>query len=150
MRKITDAQIASGIEALRAAGRSIHWRSLQAWLISQHGSAGRTDRLRSACRRAQEPKPQLVALQWEARVAELERLRFEAEQARDRALARAVRSEEREIAHQDRWAAEIHRLRESVEQLKEERSRRQSLEQQLARLQRELQSAYGRLTRYEG
>jgi hypothetical protein len=40
-------------------------------------------------------------------------------------LARAERSEAREIAHQDRWASEIHILREALEQLKSERARRQ-------------------------
>ncbi|HEY6540923.1 MAG TPA: hypothetical protein VIZ18_08305 [Ktedonobacteraceae bacterium] len=68
---------------------------------------------------------------------------------RDLALARALRAEERETAHQDRWAAEIHSLRESVEQLKGERARRAVLEEQLVRLQRELQGLYRRLARYE-
>jgi uncharacterized protein involved in exopolysaccharide biosynthesis len=65
-------------------------------------------------------------------------------------LGRAERSEAREVAHQDRWANEIHTLRESVEQLKGERTRRQILDDQLMRLQRELQTLRHRLARYEG
>jgi hypothetical protein len=67
-----------------------------------------------------------------------------------RTIVRARRSEERETAHQDRWAAEIHALRESLERLKGERARRQTLEDQVVRLQRELQALYSRLARYEG
>jgi molecular chaperone GrpE (heat shock protein) len=54
------------------------------------------------------------------------------------------------LAHQDRWANEIHTLRESVEQLKGERMRRQSLEEHVLRMQRELQSLRQRLARHEG
>jgi len=96
----------------------------------------------------QRPKPNDPELQ--IRLSSSEHHRLEAEQARDLALARAQRSEERERAHQDRWAAEIHELRETVEQLKVERSRRRNLEEQLLRLRRELQSVYTRLRRYEG
>jgi len=148
-RRLTDAQIESGVDILRRDGRRIDWRSLQALLKARYGAAGRTDRLRSACRAAQQRPPAAQPPDWEQHVAQLQQRRVDAEQARDQALARALRSEEREIAHQDRWAAEIHRLRETVEQLRGERARRQSLEEQLVRVQRELQSAYARLERYE-
>jgi hypothetical protein len=147
-RKLTELQINSAVAELRQQGRTVHWRSLRAVLLEQYGSAGRTDRLRAACRSMQLPRPGNPEL--EDRLSSSEHHRLEAEQARDLALARAQRSEEREMAHQDRWAAEIHELRETVEQLKVERSRRRSVEEQLLRLQRELQSVYTRLRRYEG
>lgn len=149
-RKLTDAQIASALELLRQQGRPAGWRSLQALLRTQYGTAGRTDRLRSACRANQMTHPQhLMVVELRRRAEQSEQRSLETQQARDLALARALRSEERETAHQDRWAAEIHALRETVEQLKGERIRRRNLEDQLVRLQRELQSAYSRLARYE-
>jgi molecular chaperone GrpE (heat shock protein) len=72
-----------------------------------------------------------------------------AQDERNRAVERAERSEAREILHQDRWANEIHALRESVEQLKAERTQRQRLEDHVLRLQRELQTLRQRLARYE-
>ncbi|MGA8708620.1 MAG: hypothetical protein WB646_16725 [Steroidobacteraceae bacterium] len=82
-------------------------------------------------------------------MADAEQQTLEVRRQLDLALARAARSEERETAHQDRWASEIHSLRETVEQLKSERIRRQNLEEQVLRLQREVQSLYLRLSRYE-
>jgi hypothetical protein len=139
-QKLTDAQITAAAESLRQRGRPVNWRSLQAQLISQHGAAGRTDRLRFACRVLQHPTAKATD---PAAIQDVVR-------ERDLALARAERAEEREMTHQDRWAAEIHALRESVEQLKGERARRLVLEDQLVRLQRELQGLYRRLARYEG
>jgi hypothetical protein len=88
-------------------------------------------------------------LTWQRRLADAEQQALEAQRQLDLARARAERSEDRETAHQDRWASEIHSLRETVEQLKSERVRRQTLEEQVLRLQRELQSLYLRLSRYE-
>jgi predicted kinase len=73
-----------------------------------------------------------------------------AEQGMSEAIGRAERSEARELAHQDRWAAEIHTLRAAVEQLKGERTRRQALEEQVLRLQRELQALRRRLPGEQG
>ena len=61
------------------------------------------------------------------------------ERRRERAIARAERSEARELAHQDRWANEIYALRENLEQLKGEHARRLAAEGQVLRLQQELQ-----------
>jgi hypothetical protein len=91
--------------------------------------------------------PTLAGLQHRLEIAE--QGRAAAMKERDQALARAERAEARETAHQDRWATEIHSLRESVEQLKGERLRRQTLDDQVVRLQRELQVLRRRLTDYE-
>ena len=53
-------------------------------------------------------------------VSELEARLRESELAREAAEQRALLSEAREIAHQDRWAHEIHTLRGEVRQLTEE------------------------------
>ena len=153
-RKLTDAQIDLTVKSLREAGQRVTGRTLRAALRREYGAAGRTDRLFSVCRSLHEPA-RGTAID-ESLVAELRRQLLEAERRRsaaqeqyEHALARAERAEAREMAHQDRWATEIHTLRETVEQLKRERARRQSLDDQVLRLQRELQSLRRRLANYE-
>jgi len=149
-QKLTDQQIGQTVDAMRCAGQKITGRALRAALRERYGVAGKTGRLVAACRGVREPVPEaslVCALQQQLRDAEMGRITALGE--RDRALARAERAEAREIAHQDRWATEIHSLRESVEQLKGERLRRQSLDDQVVRLQRELQVLHRRLAQYE-
>jgi ABC-type transporter Mla subunit MlaD len=150
IRKLSDQQIATAAERLRARGGHLGWRQLQALLRAEYGVTGRTDRLRAACRaanRTTEQCPPSSPLQ--RHIVDAQQQVLEALRERDQALERALRSEERETAHQDRWAGEIHSLRETVEQLQGERARRQNLEEQLQRLQRELRGLYARLSRYE-
>ena len=122
-------------------------RALRSTLRREFGVSGKTERLFAACRqwkaRASDVAAPLEKLQRELR--EAQEGRVVALAVRDQALARAERAEARELAHQDRWATEIHSLRESVEQLKSERLRRQALEEQIVRLQRELHSLRRRL-----
>ena len=148
-RKLTDEQIDAAVAELRGRGEPVGWRRLQALLTAEYGAAGRTDRLRAACRAMKSGAERGAPPEWQRRVADAEQKTLEAQRQLELALTRAVRSEERETAHQDRWAAEIHSLRETVEQLKSERVRRQNLEEQVLRLQREIQSLYSRLSRYE-
>ena len=149
-QKLTDEQIGQTVEAMRCAGQKVTGRALRAALRERYGAAGKTGRLASACRGVQEPAPDasiITELRRQLRDADL--CRVAAIEERDHALARAERAEARETAHQDRWATEIHSLRESVEQLKGERLRRQTLEDQVVRLQRELQVLHRRLAQYE-
>jgi hypothetical protein len=135
---------------MRGAGQAVTARALRAVLRARYGAVGQAARLASACRALRKPVPDaptLAGLQHRAEVAEQGRAAAIAE--RDRALARSERAEARETAHQDRWATEIHSLRESVEQLKGERLRRQTLDDQVVRLQRELQVLHRRLAHYE-
>jgi hypothetical protein len=150
-RKLSDAQIAITFESLRNAGQSVSGRAVRAALRQQFGAAGKTSRVFALCRALRDPpirEPELIV--------DLRRAVLAAEQAttavqaeRDQALGRAQRSEAREVAHQDRWANEIHALRESLEQLKGERARRQVLEDIVLRLQRELQSLRNQLASLE-
>src|SRR5665213_1175541 len=141
-RKLTDAQISAAFDSLRAAGQSVSVRALRAALRERYGAIGKTARVYEVCRRLRLPSAPEQPL-----VEDLRRQLLLAEQgmsasqlARDEAIGRAERSEARELAHQDRWAVEIHSLREAVEQLKGERTRRQALEDQVLRLQRALQA----------
>jgi hypothetical protein len=149
-QKLSDQQIGQTVEALRCAGQKVTWRTLRAALRERYGVAGKTDRLASACRGARESLLDAsLVTELTQRVQDAESATLAAAEERDLALARAERAEARETAHQDRWATEIHSLRESVEQLKGERLRRQTLDDQVVRLQRELQVLHRRLARYE-
>lgn len=151
-RKLTDAQISAAFDSMRATGGSVSVRALRAALRQQYGAAGKTSRVYEVCRRLRVPsvsgQPQIEDLRRQLLLAE--QAASQAQRTRDEALCRAERSEARELAHQDRWADEIHTLRESVDQLKGERTRRQALEEQVLRLQRELQALRRRLAGGEG
>jgi hypothetical protein len=149
-QKLTDQQIGQTVEAMRCAGQKITGRALRAALRERYGVVGKTDRLASACRGIRQPLPDAsIITELKQQLQDAESGRYAAVEERDRALARAERAEARETAHQDRWATEIHSLRESVEQLKGERLRRQTLDDQVVRLQRELQVLHRRLAQYE-
>jgi hypothetical protein len=144
--KLTDQQIEQAAKSMRRAGLTVTARALRATLRKQYGAVGRTSRLFAVCRGLRDLPPDAsVQAEFQQRLLIAEQGRAAAIEERDRALARAERAEARETAHQDRWAIEIHSLRESVEQLKGERLRRQGLDDQVVRLQRELQVLHRRL-----
>jgi hypothetical protein len=149
-QKLTDQQIRQTVEAMRGTGQKITARALRAVLRERYGVVGKTGRLASACRGVREPVLDAsIVTELKQQLQDAELGRVAAVEERARALARAERAEARETAHQDRWATEIHSLRESVEQLKGERLRRQTVEDQVVRLQRELQVLHRRLAHYE-
>ncbi len=139
-RKISDAQIAAALETLESGGHRVTWRRLRLHLLSTLGVAGRTDRLRRACRalgKAQRPTQADLTPDTAALSTAQEQLVLALEQ-RDRALERAARAEERETRHQDRWAEQIYALRQELDSLRQERAHRQRLEARLLQLQQEL------------
>jgi hypothetical protein len=120
-RKLTDEQITAAARSLRESGQRLSGRALRAVLRRQYGAAGKTDRLFALCRELQpsEKQPPIISeLRGALRVAEQDRAA--ALEERDRAVEGAERSETREIAHHDRWANEIHVLREQVLRLQQE------------------------------
>lgn len=141
-RKLSDSQIAAAASLLQRNGQRVTGRALRATLRREYGISGKTARLFAMCRQltAAQTHPPIAIGQLQRELLEAQESRTRALEMRDQALARAERAEARELAHQDRWASEIHALREAVEHLKAERLRRQSLEEQIVRLQRELQS----------
>jgi hypothetical protein len=149
-QKLTDQQIGQTVETMRCAGQKITGRALRAALRERYGVVGRTGRLVAACRGLRDTVPDVsVVTELKQQLQDAELHTKAALEERDHALARAERAEARETAHQDRWATEIHSLRESVEQLKGERLRRQTLDDQVVRLQRELQVLHRRLALHE-
>ncbi len=146
-RKLTDEQIISTFEALSRTGVVVSGRALRAALRAQFGAAGKTERVFALWRSLRRPpgdEPASVT-ELRRRLEEAEQGRAAADVARDQALQRAELSEAREISHQDRWANEIYALRQTVQQLQGEGTRRRALEDQVLRLQRELQGLRNRL-----
>lgn len=151
-RKLSDQQIRSTFQRLSNGSQSVSGRALRAALRAQFGAAGRTDRVFAICRSLRTPDVRASAevLELRQRIEAAEQGRALAERARDQALARAERSEARELAHQDRWANEIYELRQRVEQLKGEGARRLALQEQVVRLAREVQGLRQQLERRGG
>jgi len=151
-RKLTEAQVAAAYAALVAKGRPVSGRALRAELQLRYGAVGKTARVFALCRalRVPEVPESTPATELRRELGDAQRQRLEAIEERDRERARAERSELREIAHQDRWANEIHELRRQLGELQSERARRQALDELVVRLQREVQSLQRRLARYEG
>ncbi|MGA2563609.1 MAG: hypothetical protein ABSF96_08620 [Steroidobacteraceae bacterium] len=141
-RKLTDQQIVATFRDLSAHSKRVSGRALRAALRQEFGVAGKTDRIFALYRALKAPPSAQPA-----DVLELRERIAEKDQLLTAALSRAERSEAREVAHQDRWANEIHNLRQTVEQLKSEAVRRKELEAQVLLLHRELQELRGRLAR---
>ena len=144
-RKLTDQQIVSTFEALSMSGVPVSGRALRSALRARFGATGKTERIFALCRSLRRPHDPASLTELRAKLEQAERGRAAAEEARDQALERAERAEDREIAHQDRWANEIHALRQTVQQLQGQSKRRRELEDQVLRLQRELQGLRNRL-----
>ena len=121
--KLSDSEITSVCRELLVRDPTVSGRALRSELKRRLGSAGRKDRVYGLWRAlraeyaAQSAKAteivELEAQLFEARqqIAVLEMSLFDTEQ-------RALRSEERERTHQDRWANEMYELRAEVQRLR--------------------------------
>jgi hypothetical protein len=127
-RKLTDQDIEATWRALELQfGHPVSGRQLREALRARFGTPGRTDRVFAIWRNLSEQQRRAAL---EPSVAELlrrmeaaEASAREAMQAKAAAEARADLAENREMAHQDRWAHEIYELRQEVERLKQQRLR---------------------------
>ena len=141
-RKLTDREITATCRELFAQDPATSGRALRAELKRRFGSPGKTDRVFAAWRalrdesahRPMHDSPTARGLN----VAALEGRLRDAELAREAAEQRALLSAEREIAHQNRWAHELHTLRTEVRRLEGEESRRVALEARVLDLAREI------------
>jgi hypothetical protein len=109
-RQLTDEEIRSTLATLLHTRTQVSGRSLRRALRARFGAVGRTARVfqiwremtgttdRGALELSEYSKEQLRAGELRVRAAE----------------ARALLAEEREQAHQDKWAGEIHALREQL------------------------------------
>ena len=154
-RKLTDRQITAVCRELLARDPGTSGRALRAELKKRFDSPGKTDRVfavwrtvRGDAAKGRASSGRLVE-GLRRQVSELEARLRESELARHAAEQRALLSAAREIAHQDRWAHEIHTLRGEVRQLTEEGSRRVELESRVLDLTRELAQLRARLAKHE-
>jgi hypothetical protein len=104
--KLTDAQIEMLCRDVLAREKAPSGRFLRRALRERYGAVGRTDRVYAIWRRltigenALGPVTDADRHRWMVRIAAAE--------------DRARLAEEREIKHQDRWAGELHALREQL------------------------------------
>jgi len=129
-------------------------RAVRAELKRRFDSPGKTDRVFAVWRTVRDAgegraSDGRLVEGLRRRVSELEARLRESALAREEAEQRALLSEAREIAHQDRWAHEIHTLRGEVLRLAEERSRRGELELRVLDLAREIAQLRARLAQHE-
>jgi len=119
-RKLTDEELTQACLELLSKHPSSSCRRLRTLLRERFGCTCRTDRVYAVWRsiRAEienrysgAPEPSRLdqaLIEAREQIATLETALLDAEN-------RALRAEERERAHQDRWAAEIHELRQKLQ-----------------------------------
>lgn len=150
--KLTDRQITGVCRELLAKDPDTSGRALRLALKQRFGASGKSDRVFAVWRalRSAAAGEGSRASEWlQRQLAELHaRLRDE-EIAHESAEQRALLSEAREVAHQDRWAHEIHTLRAEVRRLTAEEHRRVELEARVLELTRENTLLRTRLARLD-
>jgi hypothetical protein len=143
--RLPDATILALIEELRAQHAVLTGTRLRNELQARHGTPCGVSRLYRLLHQATQPppaRPPTPPPDLPADVAELQ-----AQLAA--ALERARLAEHREEAHQDRWAGEIHALREQVRGQHDAAHRLRVLEQDVLDRSRELASAHLRIADLE-
>ena len=152
IRKLTDQQIIAVCRELFAADPSASGRALRAELKRRYGSSGKTDRVFAAWRMLRDeiaiktPGDAALINDLKRQVVELVARLNDADLARESAEQRALLSEAREIAHQNRWANEIHDLRNEVRRLTGEGRRQGPLESRVLELTREVATLKAQLS----
>jgi len=139
--RLPDATILQLIEELRAQHAVLTGTRLREELQARHGVRGGVSRLYRLLDQAMQPQPARPPDPPPALPVEVAELQTELAAA----LERAQRAEHREQAHQDRWAGEIHRLREEARGFHDASHRLRVLEQDVLDRSRELASAHLRI-----
>ena len=143
--RLPDATILNLIAELRAQHAVLTGTRLRAELARCHGTPGGVTRIYRLLDQAMQPQPARPPDPPPALPVEVAELQTELASA----LERARLAEHREQAHQDRWAGEIHRLREQVHALGDASHRLRVLEQDVLDRSRELASAHLRIAELE-
>jgi hypothetical protein len=131
-------------ELVTAQPGRVSGRQLRAELRRRFGAAGKTERVFQVWREVVFPEaPASVqpAPTLPVEVAELQRRLIIAETAAAEMLARAERAEYRELAHQERWAAEVDSLRQAAGHQPTAAMTIRLLQDQVFKLSRELAAA---------
>ena len=143
--RLPDATILELIEELRAQHAVLTGTRLREELQARHGVRGGVTRLYRLLHQATQPQPAHLTPPPAAGTNDVVELQAQLAAA----LERARLAEHREQVHQDRWAAEIHRLREQVQALGDASHRLRVLEQDVLDRSRELASAHLRIADLE-
>ena len=141
--RLPDTEIQQVIDELRARRGVITGIELRAELQRRHGHRGGVTRIYRLLQQSMPTRPTPPpAAPATSDVVELQ-------SQLTAALERARLAEHREEAHQDRWAAEIHRLREEARGFHDASHRLRVLEQDVLDRSRELASAHLRIAELE-
>jgi len=138
---LLDSQIRSTCRELLAAGSRVSGRTLRRTLQQRYGASGKTDRVFRIWREETTKYSDLARPQPPTDIVELQRRLSAAEQLAAESVARAERAEVREMAHQDRWAMEVDRLRQEVRNQPRYAAEIRELQERVLRLTVELQAA---------
>ncbi len=132
--RVSDEQVRAVIAELRGQGARVSGARVRRELVLRFGARGGVSRIYRVLREAPAVAP-----------AEVEALRTELEQMRQR----AERAEAREDAHQVKWAAEVDALRVRVRELEAQVAATHALQAAYERTAMALRAAEGRLARME-
>jgi hypothetical protein len=136
-RGLSEQRIRSTYRELLAKNGTVSGRGLREELRTRFGAAGKTERVFRVWREeAAAAAAATVPLGQE--MAELKRRLVAAERAAAENLQRAERAEYREEAHQERWALEVDRLRQAVQQQPNQAATIRALQSQVLKLTQEL------------
>ena len=143
--RLPDATILELIDELRAKHAVLTGTRLREELAARHGSPCGVSRIYRLLHQAAQPQPTRSPDPPPALPVDVAELQAQLAAA----LERARLAEHREEAHQDRWAGEIHRLREEAHGYRDASHRLRVLEQDVLDRSRELASAYLRIAELE-
>jgi hypothetical protein len=142
-RRLSEPQIRKTCRDLMGNKGPISGRRLCRELRERFGAVGKATRVFKIWREEllAVTARSLPAVEVPLELVELQRRLIVAESAASENLARAERAEYRERAHQEKWAAEIDRLRQEARGQPAYLAEIRSLQQQVLRLSHELQDA---------
>lgn len=112
--KLTDAQILEAIRACEPASGRIRGIAVRRELQSRFGAHAGTDRVYRLIRAYESRAGGKDLEELQRRIAELEQALVEARETAERERERAELAEHREQSHLNKWATELHTLREKV------------------------------------
>jgi hypothetical protein len=144
-RRLSDQRIRTTcLELMASSPGRVSGRQLRAELRRRFGAAGKTARVFQIWREVVVPDVRAwdpPAPELPVEVAELQRRMVAAETVAAEMLARAERAEYRELAHQERWAAEVDSLRQAAGHQPTAAMTIRMLQDQVFKLSRELAAA---------
>jgi hypothetical protein len=145
--RLSDQRIRGTCRELLRKNGAVSGRRLCAELRQRFGAVGKTERIfriwREEFGAEARASPVMALANVAVELAELRRRLLAAETAAAENLARAERAEYREERHQEKWAAEVDRLRQAARGQPDQAAIIRGLQEQVFRLSEELAAARG-------